>query len=158
MNAWQKHLEELYIDEGLTTRQIGTQIGFSQTTIYNSLKDAGIPIRHGNWKGGKHKTRRGYILRQAPGHPRANSKNYVYEHILIWEEIHGRPLPKGWSVHHINGIKSDNRPVNLAGLPNMKHCRVFEVKARRIRALETRVRLLEQALEQNQLMFLTLEN
>jgi hypothetical protein len=50
----------------------------------------------------------------APEHPRArNNGRYVFEHILVMEEILGRYLFPEESVHHRNGIRDDNRPQNL---------------------------------------------
>jgi hypothetical protein len=48
-----------------------------------------------------------------PGHPRARTGNYVFEHIVVMEELLGRPLHKDETVHHRNGVKDDNRPGNL---------------------------------------------
>jgi len=60
----------------------------------------------------------------------------VPEHLAVWEEANGRRLPDGWVIHHLNGIKTDNRLRNLSALPNMKHMLVLAAKAKRIRELE----------------------
>ena len=95
----------------------------------------------------------GYIDVKAPEHPKARKNGYVSEHVLVWESVHNRPLPNGWVIHHLNGVKNDNRPENLIGLPFTKHKFVLAEKAKRIRELEAKVRLLERALEANQLIF-----
>jgi hypothetical protein len=52
-------------------------------------------------------------MTRAPGHPRADHGNYVFEHVLVMEEMLGRYLLPGENVHHRNGVKDDNRPENL---------------------------------------------
>ena len=65
-----------------------------------------------NWRGGRQACK-GYIRILAPDHPRANRRGYVFEHVIVAEEALGRFLPRGHVVHHINGVKSDNRKNNL---------------------------------------------
>lgn len=40
-------------------------------------------------------------------------KRYIYAHRLIAQEFKGTP-PKGMQCRHLNGIRTDNRPSNLA--------------------------------------------
>ena len=39
-------------------------------------------------------------------------RKLIYVHRKVWEEHHG-PIPSGMHIHHINGIKDDNRIENL---------------------------------------------
>lgn len=70
--------------------------------------------KNGNWKGGGTYHKKGYLMRSAPGHPRARGKGqYVFEHILVVENRIGRYLVPGENIHHKNGVKSDNSEDNL---------------------------------------------
>lgn len=44
---------------------------------------------------------------------RRKRRDRAAEHILVAESMLGRALNKGEVVHHINGLKHDNRPCNL---------------------------------------------
>ena len=51
--------------------------------------------------------RNGYIrILQADG-------TTIAEHRLVMQQILGRPLMDRENVHHINGVRNDNRPSNL---------------------------------------------
>ncbi len=76
-----------------------------------------------SWKGGRIMSSKGYVLVNAPHHPRQHN-GYVLEHILVAERIIGRPLYKNEQVHHVNEKKDDNRPSNLQVLTALQHMRI----------------------------------
>ena len=57
--------------------------------------------------------RGGYVLIHTPTHPDSYKDGYVLEHRLVMEQVLGRRLVKGETVHHKNGRRDDNRPENL---------------------------------------------
>lgn len=65
-----------------------------------------------NWKGGK-EIRNGYVYLTVLDHPYKDKKGHVAEHRLVMEKIIGRYLKPSEEVHHINKIRTDNKPENL---------------------------------------------
>jgi len=67
-----------------------------------------------HWKGGKYKNSDGYIEVKVPSHPFGTKRDsYICEHRLVMEKLLGRYLQPHEKVHHINGVRNDNRPENL---------------------------------------------
>lgn len=167
-------LKRLYSEEKMSLREIGKQFKCASTTIEERLKGLGIMRsvneaqnlrRAQNWnlRGGKKINTAGYVMVYQPGHPRTNKNtNAVLEHILVWEKYHKKPLPKGYHIHHLNGIKTDNRPSNLVALPptrhHGKHLSLLAERAKRIRELEIENRQLIRALEDSQMILYVNEN
>ena len=85
---------------------------------------------------GKSIASNGYMLvRVGKGHHLADVRGYAYEHRLVAEEKLGRRLVKGEIPHHINGIKSDNRPENLEVTKSIAHHMIHHRKANSNRKL-----------------------
>ena len=63
-----------------------------------------------SWNGGRIINSKGYIEILMPEHPRAGSRGYVPEHILVAEKAFGKPLPPRAVVHHANGTR-DSGPL-----------------------------------------------
>lgn len=70
----------------------------------------------------------GYILIYMPTHPRSFSsgsfKGYLYEHILVAEELMGRPLISGEVVHHLDKNRTNNSPENLLVIFGSMHTKL----------------------------------
>ncbi len=80
----------------------------------------------------------GYIYVYVPSHHRALKSRGYYAplHIIAWEQANHQLVSKGWMVHHLNGVKNDNRPCNLEAMLGKKHDRLIPTLQKRIRELE----------------------
>jgi hypothetical protein len=73
----------------------------------------------------------GYIaLLNMHGHPHADSRGRVLEHIHLASAALGRPLPKGAEIHHVNEITDDNTPGNLVLCPDRAYHKLLHSRMR----------------------------
>ena len=153
-------------ESGMTQAEIGKELGVSQKVVWRFMKNHGIKSRkaakrnqlrekNSSWRGGR-RIENGYVQIYMPDYPKAKPNGYVYEHIYIAEQMLGRPLRSfGFKddrtevVHHINGIKTDNRPENLLALGVNEHHKLHSAVTResidgvlleRIRQLENELK------------------
>jgi hypothetical protein len=103
---------------------------------------------HPKWRGGRVE-HGGYVRVVCKGHPKGGRDGYVDEHRLVMEKYLGRYLESWEIVHHLNGIKNDNRINNLVIVSRKTHeTHTFErLQAKQIRILESRIKFLEQRLK-----------
>jgi len=76
-------------------------------------------MKNPHWKGGRRLREDGYI------EVRVNTKrHYQLEHRLVAAIKVGRKLKSTEDVHHLNGIKTDNRSENLLVLSKVEHSKL----------------------------------
>lgn len=66
-----------------------------------------------NGEGSRGLNQDGYVRIRTRGEPGKNQRLHIFEHRKVMEEMLGRKLIPGETVHHKNGVRHDNRPENL---------------------------------------------
>ena len=80
-----------------------------------------VPLKTPKVTGGRYIDKDGYVVVSAPiglyveGRNRASAVNIesAFEHQVVMAKHIGRPIKRGETVHHKNGIRTDNRIENL---------------------------------------------
>ncbi len=145
--VWDKvELERLYLEDKMSGPKIAELLGVGQESVNAALRRLDIPRRnqvdchskelHYRWQGGRYTNSNGYVMMYISGHPRSNKAGYIPEHIFVWEKYNGRRLRKGEIVHHLNGSKADNRPLNLVAMRKSTHDKLIGALQARIRQVE----------------------
>jgi len=62
-----------------------------------------------------------YTYARVPEHPKATALGYVLEHRIVVENDLNRLLEDDEIIHHINGVRKDNRVENLQVLSQSEH-------------------------------------
>jgi hypothetical protein len=116
--------------------------------INSSKRDFNGPSNY-QWKGGRHLVKnKGYIEVWIPSDSPyismvkgRHGRQSLWEHRLVMAEFLGRPLESWEIVHHLNGIRTDNRIENLALTNRHTHERwtIVKILRQRIISLETTV-------------------
>lgn len=119
----------------LSLKEIAKEHGCTTKTVYVSKVRLGIISpkkqevsrreKHWNWKGGRNLDGNGYVRVLMPEHPEADMNGYVLEHRLVKEKELGRYLKPWEKIHHINRIRTDNRPDNLLVSPQAHHGEIY---------------------------------
>ena len=147
MNKWciddEQYLRTYY--SIIPTRQIAKELHKTHTAIWKKAKKLGLSLSKEMQfknrslshkgillKGGRKKNYKGYILILNRNHPRADMNGYVFEHIVVAEKSIGRDIGQDEIVHHINGIKDDNRPENLIVLSRAEHTALHNKRRREV--------------------------
>lgn len=61
----------------------------------------------------KYITKSGYVKIYLPDHSNTDRNGYVLEHVLVMSDYLKRPIQDKETIHHKNGVRSDNRLENL---------------------------------------------
>lgn len=134
-------LKDMYVDKKMSMQKISEHFDCALTTVRSHIVKHGLGISSAEEsarvleRNREKYSRRfkisGYWRIKMTSHPNANRDGYIDEHRYVAEGAIGRYLEFNEQVHHINTIKDDNRPENLAVIKGREdHARVHKYMER----------------------------
>ena len=126
-----REVRRLYVDEGMTQREVAAVLGCSAGGVQRVIERHGIPSRRAikrdqrgskntSWQGGR-RVQGSYVVLCLPDHPLADPYGTGAEHVAVAYDKYGHAAPPGYVVHHVNMLKHDNRDDNLVYVPKRLH-------------------------------------
>ena len=85
-----------------------SQRNFHRIKIGHAVNNTLMRAKNGSGSFGS-----GYKYFYKPEHPNSSKDGKVAEHVLVMSKFLDRPMHKGETIHHKNGIRHDNRIENL---------------------------------------------
>ena len=154
LKVTKEELEDLYWNQRLSQALIAKKFGCTQSTISRQLRKYGIrtrTIREANLNSTIIGTRKGYYIRPDGYKIIYRNGKAIREHRYVMEQVLGRKLKETEIVHHLNGIRNDNRPENLVVIDRAKTKHetwtLYKLMQERIRKLEEENRRLRSEIE-----------
>lgn len=112
-----KECAKLYFSKLYKGRSAVWNKGKKLTVTHRSKIQRSLPkgAEHHNWTGGKYINSGGYVMITVY---EDGKRKVIREHRLIMEKYLKRKLNRNEVVHHINGVRHDNRIENLILFPS----------------------------------------
>ena len=145
ISKWSQWDRARKIKDNVRCTQCGTLVHWRRNKSQLCNRCSGMNNRGekaSGWNGGRILDNGGYIrvFHPEPHHRKlkVGATGYVHEHVLVWEASNNTIIPDGYHIHHLNGIKTDNRPKNLTCIAPKNHGGWTYIQSlqKRIRELE----------------------
>lgn len=122
MNPVYDQCYEMYLD-GLSLEQVAKEIGVTRQCVYKAFKKRGLQLRGVNFRPYQFYDGKKFTLRNN-GYYSLTTDKRTLMHRYVWEK-EKYTIPKDYDIHHINGIKSDNRIENLECISKSEHTKKY---------------------------------
>ena len=113
---------ELYLS-GLSLEKVSQELNVTRQCVFKAFKKRGLLLRGVNFRPFAYYDGKKFTLRNN-GYYSLTINERTLMHRYVWEKEKGK-IPNGYDIHHINGIKTDNRIENLECLSKSDHTKMY---------------------------------